>query len=102
MELNRRGFLTALFGAAAVAAAGPIPKALAKLSDQDFKAIILNALPRNDEVYGNAKGEYAFAKLEWISAPPYIKVTLPEGFRPLREESDRIGREAIARLNVRR
>ncbi len=98
MKLNRRGFLAGLFGTAAVAKLGPMPKALAELPDERFKAIILNALPRNDEVWGNDEGGYAFATVTWSNEPPYIKVTVPEGFRPLREESDRIGREAIARM----
>ncbi len=50
------------------------------------------------EVYGNGK-DYGFAKLEYLTKAPWFKVTPPEGFRPLREESDRIGAEAIARMN---
>lgn len=94
-QMNRRNFLISLFGTAAVAAAGPIPKALTALSDNEFVATIKAALPRNDEIYRNGK-DYAFAKIEWIAEPPYVKVSIPEGFRPLREESDRLGSQAIA------
>lgn len=97
MQLDRRKFLIGLFGAAAVVAAGPIPKAIESLSDEDFVASIKAALPRGDEVYGNGK-DYAFATIQYLSEPPWVKVTIPEGYRPLREESDRLGAEAITRI----
>lgn len=102
MKLNRRGFLVGLFGAAVVAKAGPMPEALAKLSDTEFKSNIVSALTDfgfdQAEVYGNDKGEYAFATLTWTDKAPFALVSIPPGFRPLRAESDRIGCEAIARM----
>lgn len=95
MELNRRGFLIGLFGTAVAAA---MPKVLEQLSDEDFKKTILDALPPNDEIYGNGSSNYAFAKVEWLDKAPWIKVTVPEGYKPLREESNRLGAEAIARM----
>ncbi len=97
MSLDRRKFLIGLFGTAAVVAAGPIPKAIDDLSDKDFMAAMKAALPRSDEVWGNGTG-YAFAKIEFINTHPYVKVIIPEGFKPLREESDRIGAEALAKI----
>lgn len=95
--MNRRSFLVGLFGAAAVAAAGPIPKALAKLPEKDFTKLAKDFLPKASEVYGNGK-DYAFAVIEWVDGPPYFKTKIPEGYRPLRDESDRIGAEAIAKM----
>jgi hypothetical protein len=97
MPLNRRGFLIGLFGAAAIAKAGPIPKALQALSDTEFKQTILAAMPRADEIYGLG-GEYYLPQVNWTNEPPFIRITIPAGARPLREESDRIGAEAIARM----
>ena len=97
MTLDRRKFLIGLFGTAAVVAAGPLTKAIEKLSDQDFVRVIQGALPANDEIYGK-DGKYVFAQIEWLDKAPYVKVIIPEGFRPLREESNRIGAEAIARM----
>lgn len=93
---DRRQFLVGLFGTAAVIAAGPIPKALAALTEPVFKDLFKN-LPPAGEVYGNGK-DYAFAKLEYLQSPPWYRVTIPEGYHPLREESDRIGAAAIARM----
>lgn len=97
--LDRRKFLIGLFGTAAVAAAGPIPKAIAALPEPKFRDLFKN-LPITAEIYGNDKGLYGFAKLEYLSGPPWFKVTIPEGFRPLRAESNRIGAEAIARMRL--
>ena len=97
MKLDRRSFLIGLFGTAAVIAAGPIPTAIEQLTDEDFVKTIKDALPRQDEVYGNGK-DYGFARIEYLNEPPWVKVTVPEGFRPLREESDHLGNEAIARM----
>jgi hypothetical protein len=102
LETSRRSFLIGLFGAAAVAAAGPIPKLLEALPQKDFEAAATKAKlslpkPPNNEIYGNGK-DYAFAKIEYLNEEPWFKVTIPDGFRPLREESDRIGYEAMERL----
>lgn len=97
MPLNRRGFLIGLFGAAVITAAGAIPKAVEALTDKDFIKWVKAALPANNEIYGNGR-DYAFARIKWIDQPPYIEVSIPEGFKPLREESDRIGAEALARI----
>jgi len=98
LDLDRRSFLIGLFGAAAVAAAGPIPKVLEALPKQDFIAAIKAVMPNAAEIYGDDKGNYGFATLKYLNEPPYFEVTIPKGFRPLREESDRIGAEAIARI----
>lgn len=93
--MNRRNFLKGLLGSATVIAAGAIPAVIEKLSDKQFIAAINAAMPRQDEVYGDSKGNYAFAKLEYLDHSPYFKITLPDGFRPLREESDRIAHEVM-------
>ena len=95
--LDRRKFLIGLFGTAAVVAAGPIPAAIEALPEQVFKDFA-SALPPANEIYGNATGEYAYARLEYLIAPPWFKVIIPDGYRPLRAESDRIGAEAIAHM----
>jgi len=98
MNFDRRQFLIGLFGTAAVTAAGVMPKVLEQLPKHDFIVAVRDAMPRQDEIYGDDKGRYGFAKLEYITEPPYFKVTVPDNMRPLREESDRIGAEAIARM----
>jgi len=81
-ELNRRGFLAGLFGAAVVAAAGPIPAALEALPENKFKEVVgkaaskIKILSGAPEIWGDGKGTYSFSPIE--------------GFVPLRETSERI------------
>jgi hypothetical protein len=83
--MDRRQFLVGLFGAVAVTAAGPMPKALELLSDNKFKEIVLGAVSScASEVYMNNKGEYSLDPLP--------------GFRPMREESDAIASQALNNL----
>ena len=103
LETSRRSFLVGLFGAAAVAAAGPIPKILEAIPEKDFKAAAITAkarikLPANNEVYGNGI-DYAFAKIRYLQQPPWFEVIIPEGYRPLREESDRIAAEVMEKIH---
>lgn len=97
MNLDRRKFLIGVFGTVVVAAAGVIPEAIEKLPEKDFIRAVEAAMPRWDEVYGNGI-DYAFAKIEYLSKPPYFKIIVPEGYYSLREESDRISSKAIAKM----
>jgi hypothetical protein len=96
-KLDRRKFLIGLFGTAAITAAGPIPKVLEKLPERDFIAMAKALMPRYDEVYGNGK-DYAFATIKYLNKSPYLEIVVPAGYRPLRDESNRIGAEALARI----
>lgn len=94
--MNRRKFLIGLLGTGAVIAAGPIPKVIESLRDEDFISAVKAAMP-SDEIYSNGK-DYGFATLKYLPNPPYFEITAPEGFKPMREESNRLGAEAIARM----
>jgi hypothetical protein len=86
MNLDRRGFLAGLFGAAAVAAAGPIPAALEALTEEKFKEVVTQAAAyksNGPEIWCDGK-DYSFTQLQ--------------GFRPMREESDRIAAQALNNL----
>ena len=87
--MDRRQFLVGLFGAAAVAAVGPLPKAMLEVSDTEFlnKANYFAALKSQSmgdvEIYCDGK-DYSFTPLP--------------GFKPMREESNRIALQAIQQL----
>lgn len=97
--MNRRSFLVGLFGTAAVAAAGPLPKIIENLPEKDFINAVNAILPSNDEVYSNGR-DYAFATIKYLTKAPWLEVTIPDGFRPLRGESNKIAAEAIARMKA--
>jgi hypothetical protein len=100
IEATRRSFLVGLFGSMAVAAAGPIPKAILDLSEHDFKeAIKLVSPPNPAEIYSNGK-DYAFATIKYLNGAPWFEITIPTAFRPMREESDRISAVAIAKMKA--
>ena len=98
--MDRRQFLVGLFGTAAVVAAGPLPKALLDLPKEDFTAAIQSAYTKAQlEIFMNDVGVYGFGTLEYLNEAPWIRVIPPnEFFKPMREESDRIAEETIARL----
>lgn len=85
--MNRRAFLIGLFGAAAVAAAGPLPKALLEASEKEFLEKVnpfISVLSGDIEIWGNADGDYSFTPLP--------------GFRPLKEESNRLASQVLSQL----
>jgi hypothetical protein len=88
--LDRRGFLIGLFGAAAVAAAGPLPKAMLEAPEDKFVnraryfAALKEAASKEPQIWGDDEGTYSFSPLP--------------GFRPLREESDKLASQALSAL----
>lgn len=95
--VSRRSFLIGLFGTAAVVPAGSIPAVIEALPEKDFISAIMAARPHDNEVYGNGT-DYAFAKIEYLNEAPWFKISVPDGYRPLRAESDRIADEVMARM----
>lgn len=96
--MDRRKFLIGLFGTAAIAAAGPLPDLLEQMPEADFTATFLAAHEAAMEIYMNSLSIYGFAMIQYLDHAPWIKVIPPEGYKPMRVESDRIGDEAIAHI----
>ena len=90
-KLNRRGFLAGLFGAAVVAAAGPIPAALEALPEKQFLKTVLEAA---NFIHRSGQPEI------WCDGKDYSFTPLP-GFKPMREESDRLATAALNDLYER-
>jgi hypothetical protein len=84
--MDRRDFLKGIFGAAALALAGPVPAKLLVLPEPEFHKTVATYVSRyftsgGVEIFGDDKGNYSFTPME--------------GFRPLRAESDALGAQAI-------
>lgn len=87
--MDRRKFLIGLFGTAAVAAAGPLPKAMLEVSDTEF----LNRANYFASLKSQAVGDIEI----YCDGKDYSFTPLP-GFRPMREESNRLAAQAIQQL----